>query len=392
MTDTGFTIADPRTFPDVCAAPAATRALYALAEESLAAESGHRSEMIDRALIAALRASLAVDADGDVLAAAIATAPSVATARHLWRALDAAWREAVAPEGAGLAVSVFALPLVIVAGIEDANGTGVLPGVLANPARLAAILAEFDAVGGNRMIALADAMVAAGAIDVARLPEIAAWCRLPDALGSEARLPERVLAPVPLALHAGRESVHLRFLVGTAVAKPGADLFADPRVGKWGAPLARELSAQLGTEGVSILALARAPARPLPAVAHGRSAQREVSAQLFASNAIRKFRGAVGEPTAIISAHRSPDAPGGGELRLSLSSPFDPRAAEGFRCPLTPLDRAGDVASMLVDLLRDCRVTDVRVLPGVHADRVSGSGLPLLFKPEMISAQGIAVH
>jgi len=59
---------------------------------------------------------------------------------------------------------------------------------------------------------------------------------------------------------------------------------------------------------------------------------------LFAGNAIRRIRAAVGEPTAVISAHRAPDAPGGGELRLSLSSPFDPRDAEGFRCPLHPLD------------------------------------------------------
>ena len=392
MSDTGFTIADPRVFPDASAAPAAVRALYALAEESLASESGHRSETVDRTLIAALRASLAVDADGEALAAAIATAPSVATARHLWRALDAAWRETVALEGAGLAVSVFALPLVIVAGIEGGNGTGVLPGVLADPVRLAAILTEFGAVGGNRMIALANATVVAGAIDTARLPEIAAWCRLPDALGSEARFPERVLAPVPLALHAGRESVHLRFLVGTALGEARRrSLRRSPR-GEMGRTVRRELSAQLGTGGVSVLALPRAPARPLPAVAQGRSAQREVSAQIFASNAIRKFRGAIGEPAAIISAHRSPDAPGGGELRLSLSSPFDPRAAEGFRCPLYPLDRTGDVASMLVGLLRDCRVTDIRVLSGVHADRAPETGMPLLFKPDMISAQGTAVH
>jgi len=94
----------------------------------------------------------------------------------------------------------------------------------------------------------------------------------------------------------------------------------------------------------------------------------------------------IGEPTAVISAHRAPDAPGGGELRLSLSSPFEPRDAEGFRCPLYPLDRAGDVVAMLVDLLRDCRVTDIRTLAGVHADRTDGTGLPLLFKPESIPA------
>ncbi len=121
-------------------------------------------------------------------------------------------------------------------------------------------------------------------------------------------------------------------------------------------------------------------------MAAGRAAQREVAAQIFASNAIRKFRATVGEPTAVISAHRAPDAPGGGELRLSLSSPFEPRDAEGFRCPLYPLDRAGDVVTMLVDLLRDCRVTDIRTLAGVHADLVDGTGAPLLFKPDSIPA------
>jgi hypothetical protein len=131
----------------------------------------------------------------------------------------------------------------------------------------------------------------------------------------------------------------------------------------------------------------------LPAVAEGLAAQREVAAQIFASNAIRKFRGTVGEPTAVISAHRAPDAPGGGEIRLSLSSPFEPRDAEGFRCPLYPLDRADDVVAMLVALLSDCRVTDIRTLAGVHADRAAGSGGPLLFKPEsMPDAAKFRVH
>ena len=206
-------------------------------------------------------------------------------------------------------------------------------------------------------------------------------------------LPARAFVPTPLVYHAGREAVHLRFLVGGAVAKPGVDLTADTGVGKWGVPLVRELVAQLASEHSKVLALPRAPQRLLPAVAQGRAAQREVSAQIFASNAIRRLRGTVGEPTAVISAHRAPDAPGGGELRLSLSSPFDPAAAEGFRCPLYPLDRVGDVVSMLVGLMRDCRVTDIRTLAGVHADRDAGTGLPLLFKPDTIPAAiEAAVH
>src|SRR6185436_19054483 len=147
---------------------------------------------------------------------------------------------------------------------------------------------------------------------------------------------------------------------------------------------AQHLARALALDGVSVLVLPRAPQRPLPAVAAGRAAQREVSAQLFAANAIRRFRSAVGEPSAVISAHRAPDAPGGGELRLSLSSPFDSRSAEGFRCPLYPLDRVGDAVTMLVELLRDCRVGDIRTLAGVHADRERDFGSVLLFKPDTV--------
>ena len=149
-------------------------------------------------------------------------------------------------------------------------------------------------------------------------------------------------------------------------------------------PLAQELTRQLATTGLSVLALPRPPQAPLLALQHGRAAQREVGAQLFVSNAIRRFRARVGEPSAVISAHRCPAAPGGGELRLSLSSPFDPRQAEGFRCPLFPADRAIDVATMLLDLLRDCRVTDVRVIAGAEPDRDPGTGLPLLFRADAI--------
>ena len=69
-------------------------------------------------------------------------------------------------------------------------------------------------------------------------------------------------------------------------------------------PLAQELSRQLATAGLSVLALPRPPQGPLLALQHGRAAQREVGAQLFASNAIRRFRARVGEPSAVISAHR----------------------------------------------------------------------------------------
>jgi len=391
MPDMPLQVPDPRVFPDIRSAAEPARGLYALAERSLRAATAQSADALDRELKDALFARLI--AGGPELAAILAGAPAIEVARHLWRSLDAAWRDAAPADGSALAITLFALPLVVVVGREGNGGDGVLQGIVDDPAKLAEILREHRALAGNETFALSSALVTADAIDVARLPEIFAWGRLPDAAPSGLRLPARVLQPSPLGYHAGRESVHLRFLVGSAVAKPGADLTADAAVGKWGVPLVRELVAQLGSDQTSVLALPRAPQRLLPAVAQGRAAQREVSAQIFASNAIRKLRSTVGEPTAVISAHRAPDAPGGGELRLSLSSPFEPGAAEGFRCPLYPLDRAGDIVGMLAGLMRDCRVADIRALAGVHADRDAGTGLPLLFKPDTIpSPTASGVH
>ena len=89
-----------------------------------------------------------------------------------------------------------------------------------------------------------------------------------------------------------------------------------------------------------------------------------------------------------MSAHRCAEAEGGGELRVSLSSPFAPKAAEGFRCPLYPTERVQDVAAMLEALLRDCRVGDVRTLAGIHDDLDPLTGQPLFFK----DAGGDAMH
>jgi hypothetical protein len=379
MTDLSA-IADPRIFPDPQAAPPPDARLYAVAADSLAADSHQRADTLDREI----RESLAVRlrSNGAALAALFAGAPSVDVTRHLWRELDAVWRDATAYAKADFALTLFALPIVIVSGIEGAADHITHPGILGEPELLAAILREHRALGGNETFALANALAGADALDFPRLPEIFAWQQLPESKAAE--FSPRVLAPSPLDFPAGREGVHLRFLVGSALARPGVDLLADQELGKWGIPFTKELSRQLAGAQISVLALARAPQRPLPALQAGRVAQREVGAQIFASNAIRKLRASLGEPTAVISAHRAPDAPGGGELRLSLSSPFAPRDAEGFRCPLHPLDRAGDVASMLGKLMADCRVTDVRGVSGVHADRDPATGQRLLFKPDAL--------
>jgi len=209
--------------------------------------------------------------------------------------------------------------------------------------------------------------------------------------------PDDAFAPValpkaPVDVPDG-EAAHLRFLVGSALAGSGFDIARNAASTAWMRPFAQALGGQLELPGVSVLALPRPPQSLPAALAGGRAAQRDVAAQLFASTALRQLRASVGEPTAVISAHRAPEAPGGGELRISLSSPFEPRDAQGFRCPVYPWERIVDVATMLVALLQDCRVTDIRAVAGIHADRDAVTGGPLLFKPETIPpAFPVTIH
>ena len=373
-------IADPRTFP--ATADSAYAPLFALCASSLAESSTARADEFDRGVTLQLVQRLQ-DEDVSWLAGLVDAVPSVAIARHLWRRLIEAWRHASrAADGERIAATLFAVPIVIVAGNQTSSEAGPIDGVLNDPGRIGEILRGQRAVGGSQTLALANTLAAGDSIDVARLPGLLRWQR--EALAGAPL--ERDLAPVPIAIPTGHEAAHLRFIVGTALAAPDVDLLAGTGTRGWALALAQELARQLSVPGASVLALPGDAASPPAALRHGRAAQRAVGAQLFASNAIRRFRASVGEPCAVVSAHRCPAAPGGGELRLSLSSAFGPRQAEGFRCPMFPTDTAGDVASMLVELLQDCRVRDVRVLDGIHLDRDVTTGLTLLFKSDALPA------
>jgi len=380
----GMEIDDPRLF--TAHAETLQSPLFEMAEASLAASSITRADEIDRALVMALAHRL-IAGEGSFVAELLAAAPSAPVARHLWRRLSDAWREASRGEENSLTATLFAIPLVLVAAGKD--GDGEIAGVLVDAVRIAAILREHRALGGSETFALAPPLVTSDAFDLARLPQLLAWQRQ----AADGGVDHLDLHPTPIATKVGQEGVHLRFLAGVALAAPQADLLRETESAAGAMALAQELARQLAGPGYSVLALPRAPQSPLAALQQGRAAQRDIGAQLFASNAIRRLRASVGEPSAVISAHRCVGAPGGGELRLSLSSPFDPRRAEGFRCPLFAGDRAVDVARMLADLMRDCRVTDVQALPGVHADRDPATGLTLLFKADAVAeARQSIVH
>src|SRR6266496_3103147 len=207
-------IDDPRVFAE--SVDPSHASLLELAQAGLAATETARADEINRALtkviLDRLRSRRAL-----LLADTIAAAPSPAIARALWRCLIAAWAPASRNSTAALAATLFALPIVIVAGRESGSGEQTdepsLPGVLADTSRLAAILRAHGALGGNETFALAPALVASDAIDVSRLAELFEWQRL-----AGAGAPPLDLQPTPIALQRGQQSVHLRFLIGSALA------------------------------------------------------------------------------------------------------------------------------------------------------------------------------
>jgi len=178
---------------------------------------------------------------------------------------------------------------------------------------------------------------------------------------------QRELAPAAIELTEPGESVHLRFLVGAAIAPASEPSFVETasNIGAWGMALTRALAAQLSQPGIEVLPLPRPPLDLLRSAHAGRVAQLEAAFSLFVSNAVRRFRGATGDPATVISAHDD------SEIRVSFSSMFDDTMVEGFRWPLHPLDAIDSIVGSIASLLAECRVTDVRcasaVLPSLNA-------------------------
>jgi hypothetical protein len=366
-------LADPRAWP---AAHAGPHHLYADAEAAIGAATGREADVPNARIRCSLAAALAPHG-GNVLAEVFANPPSPSVARHLHRLL--ADVERGEPEkGGALRTTLFALPVILVAALDAGASPVTLDGVVPDTPALAEILRDARAFSGCETFALSASLVALPALDLLALPALLARVQSADVAGT-AVSGALDLPPTPIEVAGSVERVYLRFIPGAVLTPARVDPFASSTIARWGMAFASAITRLLAASGVSLLALPRPPQHLVLAVQAGSAAQREVSAQLFASNAIRKFRASYGEPTAIISAHRAAAAPGGGELRLSLSSPFAPESAEGFRCPIYLYETVQDVGSMLGALLRDCRVSDVRFMPGIHADIDPVTHAPLFF-------------
>ncbi|MGC1816155.1 MAG: hypothetical protein WA900_00665, partial [Casimicrobiaceae bacterium] len=106
---------DPRAWRVAPASDAAVAQLHALAVAGLDAgttrEEDATREQMRRALVSLIRSG-----NGVAVANALTAAPAMPAARQLWRSLEAAERDAAASVGA-LATTLFAIPVVVVAGL-----------------------------------------------------------------------------------------------------------------------------------------------------------------------------------------------------------------------------------------------------------------------------------
>ena len=278
--------------------------------------------------------------------------PSVDVARHLLAQLDLAWRDA-GGRGAGSRRISSPAGRSWSPASRPRAARARSPACSTMPRRWRRSWPRTARSPATGTFALANVLTAAEAIDVAALPALRAWRTPARRAGRRDGCPARALrAGAARRSPRGARPCTCASSPGTALARGPAPNCSRTRRSATGACRSRRRCRGSSAATGSRCSRCRARRRgcsPRCRRAGPRSAR--FRRRLFASNAIRKLRASVGEPSAVISAHRAAGAPGGGELRLSLSSPFEPRDAEGFRCPLYPLDRVADVVAMLRGLL-----------------------------------------
>jgi hypothetical protein len=329
------TLPDPRVF--------AQQHDHALARLASAGDAG--------AIVAAVHNALRQGQDREVTAA-LESAVSPEAYRRLREALASALEPADATDDT-VVTRLFALPvLVITGGVAGARVPAVLPAI----ARLHELFETTGALGQARNFGLANVLCDSAALEglsPSRLYRIAH--------GQELHTAALDLPPADIVTASADEEVHLRFLAGAAVTPVNAPSFLETAadVGAWGLPLTRELADQLRVDGLSLLPIPRPPARLLDAPLSGRQAREELAFQAFVSRVLRQFRSRTGDPQVLVAA-LSPDAVG-----IRMSSPFEPGHVEIFRWQLTALDRLDRVQASILDLLRECRLSDVQLAGSV---------------------------
>jgi hypothetical protein len=299
-----------------------------------------------KVLIAAVERALAAGDDRQIALASV-EAGSASVRNTLHRATEIALEP---PRDMALAVRLFAMPLVVIAGGLD---SGTIPGVIPDVVALRKLFETHGALGPSQNFGLGNALVTAGSLAAfapSMLYRISRGAEQPD-------FPQLDLAPGDIKLSCADEQAHLRFLVGALVAPRDAPGFTETagNIGAWGMPLTRELAEQLGQEGMSLLPIPRPPMSFRRALQAGQFALHEVGFQLFLSSNLRKSRSRSGEPDVSVAAFAD------GSIRVRLDSRLDETFRAEFAWPLDPDDDLAAVSDSILRLLAECRLDFVEV-------------------------------
>jgi hypothetical protein len=338
----------PQHLPDPrCYAASNADPFVALAAQQ-PADASQRSGP-SHVLVAAYRESL-MRGDEIAIAQSLASATSAEVAHGLWLALDRALATAPAQPDA-LVLHVFAIPLLIVTG---GKAGARIPGALPDVQRVRNVLQDAGALGPSRNLGFGNALCRIEALQRISLTQLHAM-QQGAAFDALARFD---LPACDVVTQSADEEVHLRFLVGAAVARADAPSFVETgaAVGSWGMRLTHEVAEQLRVEGASVLPIPRPPASLLMAQAIGMAAREDLALQAFVSRSLRRFRSEVGEPDVALAALTS------GALALRLASPFIENRVDVHARALHLTERVEDVQDDILTLLDQCGLRHVEVL------------------------------
>jgi len=355
MADLLVSLPDPRQYTPVAPKNELIRLTLAVLDAANADDRGLWQSELNAALVGYLERNELLP-----LSVALAMLPSQEAYRTLWLAL----REAAERNPNGATTLPFALPVVLVAGSRQKT---TLAGELANIDEINALLREHGVFAAGSDAALSAKLIHPDTL--AGLNSSRLFYLAQDAAGLARTLDQLPAAPLEL----NGEGVFLRYLVGqVTVAEGGEPLVRfGAAVNSWGLGLRKLLNAALDQDGVTLFPIARAPQPVMQAMVAGGAARQDVALEVFASSQIRALRELGKEPVAIASAHDN------GELRFTVSAPGDERNWKGFVWPLSPLDSVERIVGTFRELMVDCQVNDVRLLPEVAADKQDD--IPLFF-------------
>ncbi len=331
---------DPRCFAAAGSNPLQQLAARIVDEPDAAQRERFRLELCDD-----LRQSLRAGRD-DLLSDALTEVSSPQAGRWLWEAVDQAVNT---PPGdkATLAAALFAIPVVFVtAGREGRE----IAGTLRDVRKLARVLEENGALGVHQNFGLNQALCADTSVEAFSLSRLYALLRRVEAERVDI-WPDLIPADIEMGGE-GIERVDLRFVTGILVAGVNAPSLASTAadVGRWGMPFSRELIAQLGQRGVSLLPIPRPPHGLLKALHHGQRAREEIAFQTFLSRVVRELRASTGEPAVRATSVR-PDA-----IEITVSAALNDGVAYTHRWQLHPLDVIEDISKSIAELLEECRI------------------------------------